>query len=90
MKQIKFTFKKYFRDNYPIEYRPPLHLTLEDKIKDDLLKRGYLIKDIKERKVIEISAIVARANVPLKERQKLQKDIDKNKENKTKTYILMK
>ena len=75
MQQGKFTFSKHFRSVYPEDYIPPAHLTIEGEFVDNLLKKGYLVKDIKMKKVVMITGYAARANIPLKERQKLQKKI---------------
>lgn len=75
MQQGKFTFSKYFRSIYPEGYIPPVHLTIEGEFVGNLLKKGYLVKDIKMKKVVMITGYAARANVPLEEREKLQKKI---------------
>jgi hypothetical protein len=50
----------------------------QHEVKSSLLKRGYLVKDVKSYPAIITVATVARANIPKAEREKMQKDMDSN------------
>jgi len=72
--QKTFTFK-YEKGRYVgLNDTAPDAFTHEDSLKNYLVRKGYLVKDV--RRYYYIRATAAKANVPLSERQKLQKQID--------------
>jgi len=77
MAQKTFTFSKYFGKTYDKDYRPTGFLSAEGEFRAKMLRQGYLINDVKVRETITISCFAARANVSLKEREKLQKNLPK-------------
>ena len=77
MAQQNFIFSLEHRSIYRENYRPSAHVLIKDEIKEMLLKKGYLVKNLKEQKVILVTGMIARANIPLKERKKFQDSIDK-------------
>ena len=79
MRQKKFTFSKHFAESYDKNIVPTKYLTWKDAFVAQLLKQGYLVKDVKETETITISCYAARANVTLKEREKIQKNITNTK-----------
>ena len=79
MKQKTFTFKYYKHEFYPKGTLAPDAFSLKDSLKNRLVRKGYLVKDLKEEEVISVRCTIAKANVPWKERQKLQNDIDNEK-----------
>lgn len=51
-----------------------------DKFKEAILKRGYLVKYVRASRVLTISGVVGYAKgFPLKEREKMQRQLDKGK-----------
>ncbi len=66
-KKIKLVEKGYIFTRY---------ISAKEAFKAELLKQGYLVRNFKEREMIEITCEAARANYSLKERIKLQKQID--------------
>ena len=77
MKQKNFTFNQYYANSYPENNKPSCFLTWEDKVKHDMVQKGYLVKDLKTTKTITVSCYLSKANVPLKERLKMQKVVEK-------------
>jgi hypothetical protein len=56
----------------------------------DMLKRGYLVKNLRERKIILVDAVTAWARkkgIDYKKRVEIQNRIDKMKEPKTITIL---
>lgn len=76
MAQKKFTFSKHFQSLYPENYIPPAHISVEGEFVSKLLKQGYIVREVRVEKVIKISCLAARANIPPKERLKLQREIE--------------
>lgn len=74
MSQKTFTFKKRLGRAYPIGYIPTQHITTADEFKARVVKQGYLVKNVRKYEWYECEA--ARANIPHKERQKAQNEID--------------
>jgi hypothetical protein len=76
MKQKQFIFSKQFSKTYNRSYIPTGYLDIEDEFKDQMLRQGYIVKDIRRIETITVSCIAAKANISLKERIKFQKDIN--------------
>ena len=73
-----FTFSKWRRAFYNSNEK-----YAKTFFKDSLVKKGYLLKDIKERKIIEISVVMAWARkkgINYQKRWEMQRQIDKMKE----------
>ena len=77
MKQTEFIFNKEFSKNYSKDYIPDLYINAIYEFKASMMRRGYLIKNIQQREMIEVRCIAAKANISLEERKKLQEEIDK-------------
>ena len=75
-KRIDFHLERqYF---LPKDYVPTEHFSVEDEMKSGLVKKGYLVWEIKrEEGFVRFSVTCARANLPLKKRLKLQEKIDR-------------
>ncbi|MEK9206872.1 MAG: hypothetical protein AAB922_00165 [Patescibacteria group bacterium] len=79
MKQKTMTFKLFFQKVYDKGHQPTGFVTIEGEFKDRLIRGGYVVRNI-ERKDVLI-ANCAKANVPKKEREKMQEQIDKTPNN---------
>lgn len=85
--QKTLTFKYYKNEQYPKGHMAIDAFTLSDSLKNRLNRKGYVVKNLKEEEVIAVSCYMAKANIPLKDRLKLQKDIDNQKEDETKVLF---
>lgn len=72
--QQTFTFKKFADKIYDENYISPGHITAQDEFIEYWNKRGYICKAT-SKKVIYVSAYLAKANIPLKERIKVQEEL---------------
>lgn len=75
--QKTFTFNKTQQMTVRGDYTPLRHLSIEQELKDHLLKKGFLILKVEATPTITVNAICAKANVPFGIRIKMQKQIDK-------------
>lgn len=75
MKQKTFTFKFYKHEIHPKGSHAMDAMTHADSLKARMVRKGYLVRSLKEEEVIMVSCHLARANVPLKERQRMQEEI---------------
>lgn len=75
MRQKTLTFSKQKYQLYREGYLPIGHITIEDEFKESMVKKGYVVRNV--RRAAAIIADVARANVPLGERKRMQAEIDK-------------
>ena len=85
-KQTTFTFSKFANQIFDECYISPIHITPQDEFIEYWNKRGYICKAT-TKKVIYVSAELAKANVPLKERTKLQEDINNSPIDESVQYI---
>jgi len=69
-KQKTLTFSKHFLKTYKKDYIPLEHFSPEDEFTAQILKQGYVPKDIKVQETITITCQAAKANIPLEERKK--------------------
>lgn len=76
-KQQTFIFKKFVTKTYSADFMPTSFIDIESLVAAQILKSGYVYRDLKKEHTVTITAAVARANVPLKERKELQQQIDK-------------
>ena len=76
--QQKFVFKKDSWVFRPEGYEPIAHFSAEDELKEMILMQGYLVNKIRRKKGYILIYQVAKANVSVGERRKLQKQIDAN------------
>lgn len=72
----KFTFSKYIQFTYPKDYIPENHLDIKGECIDRMVKKGYLVSDVVVKETVTFYAKVAKANIPIQERRKLQKEIN--------------
>lgn len=77
MTQKTVTFTKYVQKTFPKDYAPNTNFTVEDETKQQLLKLGYVVANIDKKETVTINCVVGKYNVPLEERKKLQKKLDK-------------
>lgn len=82
-----FTFSRFFSKTYRKGYVPLGYISAQDEFKAQLVKQGYLAKDIVVEECILVRAIGARANVSLHERKKLQNQIDEQNTVEHKTMV---
>jgi len=75
--QSEFIFRKYVEFFYSKGYVPLAHFSTEDEARDSLIRRGFLTKDAAIEEGVRIRFWVAKANIPLEERRKLQSQIDR-------------
>lgn len=79
MKQHTLTFATEFKREALMHN--PLQWELEavipqQELKQSLLRKGYVVKEVRSFPVILTTCIAAKANVPRKQREALQKQID--------------
>ncbi len=85
--QKLLTFQKKFEMWFPKNYIPLEHCSIENEIKEDWNKRGFIVNFIKKQEGMLISGQLAKANFPLSERIKLQTKINKKKPYVVSNYI---
>jgi hypothetical protein len=72
----QLVFKRRFVAHYEKGFVSAGHFSVEDALKSSLLKKGYVVSGLTSREVIQVTCNIARANIPLEERENLQKQID--------------
>lgn len=74
-KQKQFTFRFYKQEIHPKNTILPGFDVGED-MKQRLLRRGYLVKDLRQVEAVVVTCYVAKANIPYQERERFQEQID--------------
>ena len=87
MKQKLFTFKFYKHEIHPKGSVATDALTHAESLKRRLVKKGYMVTNLKEEEVVFVSCYMAKANIPLKGREKMQDKIDKNPVGSSSVYM---
>ena len=73
IKQQNFTFATLKTKIVPPGVPPKI---CEERFKREIVQSGYVVKSIERQDAVLLSAICAKANVPKKDREKFQKDLD--------------
>lgn len=82
MTQTNFTFKTYKQEIYLKGTAPISAISHKESLRNRMVEKGYLVTDLKEQEVIMVSCLLAKANIPLIDRVKKQKQIDEMPEPK--------
>lgn len=82
--QKKFVFSKNSVVTIPKFKLDSVNFDLKGYVKDKMIKEGYLVKYLKEEETVTVTCTLAKANVSLKERYKLQSQIDSQVESNQK------